>query len=113
MRRKKREVEKHHRLPRSRGGADNYPNGNISIIDKEIHRAWHKVVGNMTASEVAKMLTDTYIDPRYYLVAIPRKRKQSKERRERRYCVDCQAEVLKHIRKTCKGDCDGEMEGGG
>ena len=99
-------IERHHRLPRSRGGTDTFPPRNVVNIEQDIHRAWHRVVTNMTAQEVAKMLSDHLIDPRYYLVAIPRKRKCCKNPRKRRYCTDCQAEVLKHIPKTSKGEDD-------
>lgn len=103
--RKERIIVRHHRLPRSRGGTDNFPPGNVVNIEQEIHRAWHKVVTNMTAKEIAKMLSDHLIDPRYYLIAVPRKRKQPRGKRERVFCVDCDAEVLKHLPKTCKGGC--------
>ena len=105
--RKGRVIERHHRLPRSRGGTDSFPPGNVVNIEQTIHRAWHRIVGNMTADEVAAMLTDHFIDPRYYLIAVPRKRKKASKRRLRMYCTDCEAEVLKHIPKTCKGDCNG------
>ena len=97
-----REMDRHHRLPRSRGGSNN-PN-NISIVERKLHNAWHKLVGNMNAEEVARMLTDTWIDSNYYLVAVPRKRPPCKHRRKRRYCVDCECEVLKNIPKTHKGE---------
>ena len=97
-----REIERHHRLPRSRGGS-NAPR-NISIVSRDLHRAWHRLVGNMNAEEVAAMLTDTWIDPDYYLVAIPRDKAHPKKRRKRVYCVDCECEVLKHIMKVSKDD---------
>ncbi len=102
-------IERHHRLPRSRGGTDNFPPENVINIEQDIHRAWHRVVGNMTAEEVAAMLTDQFIDPRFYLVAIPRKRKSPKKRRTRQYCTVCECEVLKHIPKK-EVKLDGEEE---
>lgn len=92
---KPRTMDRHHRLPRSRGGS-NSPN-NISIVERKQHQAWHLLVGNMNAEEVAAMLTDTWIDADYYLVAIPRRKKKAKKRRKRMYCTDCEAEVLTHI----------------
>lgn len=68
-------------------------------IEQKIHRAWHTVVGNMTAKEVAAMLTDYFIDPRYYMVAVPRERLSGK-RRKRMYCSTCNCEVLKHLPET-------------
>lgn len=93
-------MDRHHRLPRSRGGS-NKPD-NISIVEQKQHRAWHMIVGNMTAIEVARMLSDTWIDPNYYLIAMPRKRKVAKKKRQRKYCIDCECEVLRHLRKTIK-----------
>jgi hypothetical protein len=93
-------LERHHRLPSSRGGT-NHPS-NISMVKRTEHQAFHHLFGNMVASEVASMMTDTWIDSEYYFVAIPRKKKKPKPKRQRMYCVDCQAEVLKHIPKTEK-----------
>lgn len=92
---KKRDMDRHHRLPRTRGGSNSA--NNISIVERKLHQAWHQLVGNMNAKETAKMLSDTWIDANYYLVAIPRNRKPAKKRRKRVYCVDCQCEVLQHI----------------
>lgn len=93
-------MDRHHRLPRSRGGT-NEPR-NISIVEQKQHRAWHRIVGNMTAPEVAAMLSDMWIDPDYYLVAIPRHKVQKNPRRSRRYCTDCECEVMKYIKATQK-----------
>lgn len=94
---KKHRVERHHRVPRSRGGSDH--TSNISIVRATEHRAFHHLFGNMTAPEIAAMLTDTWIGD-YYLVAIPYKKKRPKKRRVRRYCTSCQAEVLKTLPAT-------------
>jgi hypothetical protein len=97
-----REMDRHHRLPRSRGGSNEARN--ISIVERKLHVAWHLLVGNMNAQETARMLSDTWIDPNYYLVAVPRHKPPKKKRRKRRYCVDCECEVLKHIPSTTKGE---------
>ena len=97
-----REMDRHHRLPRSRGGSNEARN--ISVVERKLHVAWHLIVGNMNAKEVAKMLSDTWIDPDYYLVAVPRHKVVKKKRRKRKYCTDCSAEVLKHIPQTKKGE---------
>jgi len=93
-------MEKHHRLPRSRGGSNSA--ANISILEKKQHRAWHHLMANMNAKEVAKLLSDVYIDPKYYFVAIPRKRKKAKNRRTKCMCTTCGAEVMKLLPKTNK-----------
>lgn len=97
-----REMDKHHRLPRTRGGSNSAHN--ISIVERKLHVAWHQLVGNMNAQEVARMLSDTWIDADYYLVAVPRHRSSTKKRRKRKYCTDCSAEVLKHIPQTKKDE---------
>lgn len=105
MARRKRDsrlMERHHRLPRSRGGTDTYPENNVILVQQNMHRAWHLLVGNMEAPEIADMLNDNWIDPSYYLVAIPRKRKKYAKRRQKRYCTDCECEVLKHLKSTNK-----------
>lgn len=95
-------VVRHHRRPRSRGGSDH--TSNISIVRKKDHVAYHRLFGNMLPDEVAAMLTDTWIDREYYLVAVPYKKNRPKKRRKRRYCTDCQCEVLQHI--PLKGEKD-------
>lgn len=97
-----RDMDRHHRLPRSRGGGNDAEN--ISLVERKLHVAWHLLVGNMNAQEVARMLSDTWIDTDYYLIAVPRHRKPVKKRRKRKYCIDCSAEVLKHIPQTNKDD---------
>lgn len=94
-------MERHHRLPRSRGGGSSPDN--IAIVSRDLHRAWHLIVGNMDAEEVAAMLTDTWIDPNFYLVAVPRQKKPPRKRRTRVYCTTCECEVLQHIPKTNRG----------
>lgn len=93
-------VERHHRRPSSRGGTGHVRN--ISMVRRSEHRAFHLLFGNMLADEVAAMLTDTWIDPDYYLVAIPYHKGKPSPRRTRMYCTTCQCEVLKHVHKTCK-----------
>lgn len=92
-------MERHHRLPRSRGGhhTTKGKRDNVTLVERELHRAWHLLFGNMEAPEVAAMITDTWCDPDYYLVAVPRDRKQPKGKRCRQYCTDCQCEVLRYV----------------
>lgn len=93
-------MDRHHRLPRSRGGSNEARN--ISIVERKLHVAWHCLVGNMNAQEAARMLSDTWVDPNFYFVAIPRHKVLVKKRRKRKYCTDCNAEVLKLIPQTKK-----------
>ena len=92
---------KHHRRPKSRGGTDHADN--ISMVRPEDHKAFHRLFGNMLADEIAAMLTDTWIDPGYYLVAIPYEKRKPKRRRTATYCTDCNCEVLRHLPPVRKG----------
>ena len=92
-------IQNHHRKPRSRGGSDHADN--ISRVQAKYHSAYHLLFGNMLADEVASLLNQTYIDPDYYLVAMPRKKKKGKSR-TRMFCKDCNAEVLKYLPTTTK-----------
>ena len=75
---KKKELvfDKHHRRPRSRGGKNDARN--ISIVPVHQHRAYHTLFANLLPREVALILNNTWIDPDYYLVAIPRKKLKAK-----------------------------------
>ena len=75
---------------------------NISMVRPEDHKAFHRLFGNMLAPEIAAMLTDTWIDPDHYLVAVPYKKKKPRKRRTAAYCTDCNCEVLRHLTKVKK-----------
>ena len=65
-------IDKHHRLPRSKGGSNS--NSNISLVRKDLHVAYHKLFGNATPEEVAEILNKVWIGPAYKLVAVRRTR---------------------------------------
>jgi len=65
-------IDKHHRLPRSRGGSNR--NSNISLVRKDLHVAYHKLFGNDTPDEIVEILNKVWIDPAYKLVAVRRNR---------------------------------------
>ena len=77
--------DRHHRLPRSRfpagyeGSKARTPGGrrNIVTVDIKIHALFHRMFGNMTAPEIASMLTDAWINPDQRMVV------QNKRRGER------------------------------
>ena len=83
------EYDIHHRLPTSRGGKNNPEN--LSRVPVNQHRAWHTVFRNESAQEIAKRINDTWLDPAYYLVAIPRKRKQGEKHKHQLQivCTEC------------------------
>jgi len=62
------EIDRHHRLPRSRGGGNQH--SNISLVLVKHHRAFHLLFGNATAEEVAEELNRRWIDPRKKLIVI-------------------------------------------
>ena len=65
-------IDKHHRLPRSRGGSNR--NSNISLVRKDLHVAYHRLFGNATPDEIVEILNKVWIDPAYKLVAVRRNR---------------------------------------
>ena len=68
-RRRRVRLNKHHRLPRSRGGGNGR---NVIKVDEELHRAYHRLFGNRTAPEIAELLSKVWIDPDYEMIAIRR-----------------------------------------
>lgn len=70
-------AERHHRLPRSRfpvdykGSKTKTPGGrnNLTRVSTPFHTAYHRLFGNMTASEIASLLSDAWIDPDWQLIA--------------------------------------------
>jgi hypothetical protein len=77
--------DKHHRLPSSRGGKSNKEN--ISIVPIAKHRAYHQLFRNMIAKEVAAELTHTWIDPAFYMVAIPRQKARTIKKKGKVYIL--------------------------
>lgn len=65
--------ERHHRLPRSRGGSNE--ERNISLVETKYHRAYHLLFGNMTPLEMASLLNDVWIDPDVKFVVRRRKKR--------------------------------------
>lgn len=62
-------MDKHHRLPKSRGGSNSMTN--ILYVRKDKHTAYHLLVGNALPEEVARIVSE-FIDPRFKLVVVPR-----------------------------------------
>lgn len=60
-------IDKHHRLPKSRGGSNSV--ANIMYVRKDKHTAYHLLVGNSLPEEVARIVSE-FIDPRFVLVAV-------------------------------------------
>lgn len=66
---KSKKITKHHRRPRKQGGGNE--DSNISLVQNRLHRAWHMLFsGDMTPEDIAERISDTWLDPRYKLVAV-------------------------------------------
>ncbi len=77
--------DRHHRKPSSRGGRTTP--GNISVVPISKHRAYHQLFGNMIPKELCAELTKTWIDPDYYLVAVPRKKARTLKKKGKLYIL--------------------------
>jgi hypothetical protein len=84
----------HHRKPRSRGGTDYIEN--ISRVPRKKHVAWHRLFTNMSPQEIAHIISDVWLDPDFYLVAVPRNKKKS-PRHKHTLKISCQ---------NCGDQCD-------
>lgn len=62
--------DRHHRLPSSRGGTSEPDN--ISLVGSNVHRAYHQVASNRTASELATLLNEVWIDPNVEMIVLVR-----------------------------------------
>ena len=81
----------HHRKPRSLGKpnrcAINDPI-NVSHVSVVKHRAWHTIFSNMSATSIAKLVSEVWLDPDYYMIAVPRFKAGGK-RKPSRVIYDC------------------------
>lgn len=59
---------KHHRKPKSRSGNGNHRN--ISVVPVGKHRAWHVLFSNKTPHEIAKIISEIWIDPDYEFICV-------------------------------------------
>jgi hypothetical protein len=66
--------DRHHRLPSSLGGTREPRN--ISVVSQQHHRAYHQLFGNDSPREVARKLTVIWINPDWYMVAVPRAKRK-------------------------------------
>jgi hypothetical protein len=75
------DFEKHHRLPRSRGGGNNPEN--LSRVRSKYHRAYHLLFGNMTPREMAMYLNAIWIDSNVQFVVRSKNGKGSPNPKQR------------------------------
>jgi hypothetical protein len=69
----KKHTHKHHRRPRSQGGG-NEPE-NISVVNRDKHDAWHFLFKNYNPEQIAIIINNVWLDPRYKFVVKKRKEK--------------------------------------
>jgi len=67
----KKDITRHHRKPRCKGGDDS--ERNISLVNREHHRAYHRLFDEGHPSKVAERLNKYWIDPDYVMIPIPKK----------------------------------------
>jgi hypothetical protein len=72
MRHKKIVVDTHHRRSRHQKGT-NDPENLVKVL-KTHHVAFHTLFWTGEPHQVAKILNETYIDPAYELIVVPRKK---------------------------------------
>lgn len=63
-------ITKHHRKPRCKGGG-NAPS-NISRVKMKAHEAYHLLFNEGDPHYIAKVLSETWIDPDYVMIAVKR-----------------------------------------
>lgn len=60
------QMTRHHRKPQKLGGSND--SKNISYISREAHEAWHLLFNHQDAAEIARIISDIYLDPDYIFV---------------------------------------------
>jgi len=61
---------RHHRCPKSLGGGDEPKN--ISMVSEKAHQSWHYLAVNYTPEQIAKIITDVWLDPAWKMIAVRR-----------------------------------------
>jgi hypothetical protein len=57
---------RHHRLPRSRGGGSD--RRNCVKVDAKRHHYWHCLFGNMTGEEIMSDINTNWLDTRFKVI---------------------------------------------
>lgn len=60
----------HHRKPKSLGGKS--ITINVILVPQNKHNAWHLLFDNHTPEMIAKIINQTWLDPMYEMVAVPK-----------------------------------------
>jgi len=56
----KNDPSRHHVIPQSRGGGNEYEN--IKIIPKRFHNLWHDFFGNLTPEEAIQFIKEVFLN---------------------------------------------------
>jgi hypothetical protein len=75
---------RHHRLPKSRGGSKTYINGykNVILVDAQQHIAWHQLFQNFSAEHICSIVNE-WIDPNKKMICVRREKGKRTKRRRR------------------------------
>jgi len=60
-------TNRHHRRPKAHGG--NSSKRNMVRVPVKKHQAWHLLFGVENPTEIARIINDTWLDPRWELIA--------------------------------------------
>lgn len=63
---------RHHRKPKSLGGANEPPN--TVKVPHTKHEAWHFLFGNMPAHKIFEEINNVWIDPDFKIELVPTRR---------------------------------------
>jgi len=66
--RRRLDLHRHHRRPRSIGGSNK--DCNISLVYRDQHTAWHQLFRNFEAEQIAEIINRTWLDPDYEFVCV-------------------------------------------
>lgn len=61
-------TNRHHRKCRSNHGSGR--SRNISVVTEAQHRAWHTLFWNLTPKEIARVITEVWIDPSKQFICV-------------------------------------------
>lgn len=65
-------LSRHHRKARINLGDNS--DRNLVLVQDKLHRAYHLLFGTKSPEDVAKILTETWIDPDYVMIAVHREK---------------------------------------
>ncbi len=61
-------LTRHHRRPKSKGGANE--GDNISFVPEKLHNAWHLLFANYSPIKIAEIINEHWMDTKYEMVVV-------------------------------------------